>query len=108
MGGPWMLEECEIRYIHKYHTNHAYLYTRTHTHTHTHPTPPPTYTHIHDKYTLTCIVAVWGGPWMIDDCELRCRGGSSLDCSVFGGCWLRKSSLGGLSSHPMDMVTAVY
>ena len=47
-------------------------------------------------------ICVWGGPWLFSDCEIRCRGGTSLVCSVFGGSWLRRCSLGGLSSHPMD------
>ena len=48
-------------------------------------------------------VCVWGGPWLFDESEIRCRGGTALQCSVFGGSWLRNCALGGLSPHPMDL-----
>jgi len=64
-------------------------------------TPPGLEPLLLDREPWRACIYVWGGPWLFSECEIRCRGGTSLACQVFGGCWLMNCSLGGLSSHPM-------
>ena len=58
---------------------------------------------IWERQAWCVCVSIWGGPWLLDGCEVRCRGGSAVDCSVFGGAWLRRCSLGGLSGQPLPL-----
>ena len=40
-------------------------------------------------------MSVAGGPWLLDDCSVRCRGGSALHVTLRGGVAARRCSFGG-------------